>query len=674
MAVLQMKRVQICALKKDRKPILELLQRLGVVEVSDAAPPKEDAVFTKQDRSDEAATFRRAADSARTALGVLNRCAPEEKGLLSGLNGRRRLTVAEYDRLTAEREEILKTCTRLLTLEKQMDEGRAEIPKLDSEMTALEPWMDYDIPLDFAGTRKTSFFAGALPGEVSRAELSEKLTGLLPEGTPADVNIVGTFPEQTCAYVVCAKKDASAVQEALRKLNFAKPPKTSVNPAQVLRELGKKKAELQSRNEETRREIAAIAADRDKIEFAADYYTMRAEKYDVIGKLAQSRRTFVLSGYVPAQNAGALEQTVSASFDAAVEFTDPAENEDVPVVLQNNAFAEPVESIVENYSLPAKGEIDPSGLVAAFYYFLFGMMLSDAAYGIIMTLVCGICLKKFKNMETGLRKAVKMFFYCGISTTFFGFLFGSFFGDAVNVIATTFFNRPDIKLEPLWFEPLNRPMTMMAFCFAVGIVHLFTGLGAKLYMCIKNHDYLGGLYDVVFWYLLVGGAIIFLLSQKTFTDMMSLQPIPSQVGSVAGIAACIGAVGIVLTGGRESRNWFKRILKGLYSVYGITGYLSDILSYSRLLALGLATSVIATVFNKMGTTLGNTPVGVVVFILVFLIGHTLNLAINALGAYVHTNRLQYVEFFGKFYGGGGRKFQPFTENTKFFKIEEDKQL
>ena len=134
----------------------------------------------------------------------------------------------------------------------------------------------------------------------------------------------------------------------------------------------------------------------------------------------------------------------------------------------------------------------------------------------------------------------------------------------------------------------------------------------------------------------------------------------------------IGAVGIVLTSGRSSKSIGKRFLKGLYGLYGVSSYLSDILSYSRLLALGLATGVIASVFNQMGAMPGNNPLGVIIFIFAFVVGHTLNIGINVLGAYVHTNRLQFVEFFGKFFEGGGRKFAPFTTKTKYFKITEEK--
>ena len=408
------------------------------------------------------------------------------------------------------------------------------------------------------------------------------------------------------------------------------------------------------------------------IRFVGDYYTMRAEKYGVLNGLMQSKRVFFITGYVPADKASGLEKLLSDRYEVVVEFSEPEDEDDVPVLLHNNGFAAPVEGVIESYSLPGKGELDPSMVVALFYYVLFGLMLSDAAYGLIMIAGTAYCLKKFKNMEEGMKKFMKMFMYCGISTTFWGFMFGSFFGDAVNVIATTFFNRPDIRLAPLWFEPVSLPMKMLVFSFLLGIIHLFTGLGIKFYSCLKGGSLMDGIYDAIFWYMLVGGGILYLLTMSMFTEMLGLTfTLPAAVGTVAAVLAMVGLVGIILTSGRESKSWFKRILKGLYGAYGVTSYLSDILSYSRLLALGLATGVISTVFNKMGSMLGNSIPGVIVFILVFLIGHSLNLAINALGAYVHTNRLQFVEFFGKFYEGGGRKFEPFAIHTKYYKVKED---
>ena len=207
--------------------------------------------------------------------------------------------------------------------------------------------------------------------------------------------------------------------------------------------------------------------------------------------------------------------------------------------------------------------------------------------------------------------------------------------------------------------------------FLLGIIHLFVGLGIMAYNNIRNKNYAAVIYDVVSWYLLVGGAILALLSTDMMGDIAGFT-LPGIYLKIGGIMAAVGAVIIVLFSGRESSNPFIRLLKGVYGLYGATGYLSDILSYSRLLALGMATGIIAQVFNLVGTILGDSPIGVVVFILVFLIGHTVNIGINALGAYVHTNRLQFVEFFGKFYTGGGRGFNPYKINTKHYTVKEDK--
>jgi V/A-type H+-transporting ATPase subunit I len=249
-------------------------------------------------------------------------------------------------------------------------------------------------------------------------------------------------------------------------------------------------------------------------------------------------------------------------------------------------------------------------------------------------------------------------------------MFGSYLGDIVDVVSQTFFGQK-VSIPPLWFYPVNEPMRMLVFAMLIGIIHLYTGLGMKLYACIKQKDYKALIYDVIFWFILLTSCIMLLLSTKMFADIVGLSFIlPQSVGKAAAILAIISAIGITLTNGRESKNPFKRFLKGLYALYGITGYLSDVLSYSRLLALGLATGVICTVINKMAAMVAKGPIGVIIFVIILFFGHLMNLAINALGAYVHTNRLQYVEFFGKFYDGGGRKFEPFKGKTKYYKIKE----
>lgn len=670
MAVLPMKRVRICALKKNRKQILEILQRRGVVELSDTQ--QEDSVFQKTDMSSARTVFEKNIAVSNQALEVLETYVPLKKPMLSMLEGREALSVEYYETFSKERDEVMRIAYRLNSLAKEIAENNANIPKLQTQIEALAPWLTLDIPLGFKGTKKTAAFIGSFTGEITQQDIYSELVRISPTADTVNVDIISRTKEQTCIFVLCSRSEADVVEDALRTMGFARPPMLStVTPTKRKAELEDEMKKLHSATETAEEEIKTYAGTRNAIKFTIDYYTMRAEKYDVIGKLAQSRRVFILEGYIPKKDASSLESVLCSLFDLAIEFETPSDDDDVPVALQNGLLAAPVESVVESYSLPGKGELDPTSVMAGFYYVLFGLMLSDAAYGLIMVLGCGFCLWKYKNMESGMRKTLLMFLLCGVSTTFWGFMFGSFFGDTVAVIAKTFFNS-DIALKPLWFEPVKEPMRMLVFSFLLGIIHLFTGLGLKLYQCIKNKQYKDALYDVVFWYMLVGGGIIYLLTMSMFTEMMGLTfVLPPIAGTIATVSAIIGAIGIIATAGRDSRNWFKRLLKGLYGLYNVTGYLSDILSYSRLLALGLATGVIATVFNKMGSMFGSGFMGAILFTLVFVVGHSLNIGINLLGAYVHTNRLQFVEFFGKFYEGGGRKFSPFTENTKYFKIKED---
>ena len=670
MAVLQMQRISIYALRKDRKPILEWIQRRGAVEINDAL--EEDNVFQRMDVSTQKAQIEKNIAASKQALEILNRYAPEKKSLFAVLEGRTEIPVEQANAFGGKSDDVLRVAHRLNERSKDIADCRGLIQKLQTQMEALKPWMNLDISMRTKGTKSTTAFVGSFPAGYTAGDLEEQIALLAPK-VPVYAEVISTSQEHTCTFLLCGRADAQVLEEALRTLGFSRPSSpTKTPPAERMRVLQERMEEQEQIIQEAEQEITGYASQRDDLKFLVDYLTMRSEKYDVIGRLMQSRRTFVLTGYIPQQDAGKLTQELEGQFGAVVELEAPAQEDDVPVLLKNNKFSEPVEGVLESFSLPGKTEVDPTSIMAIFYYILFGMMLSDAAYGLIMVIGCGLALLKFKNKEPSMNKSLRMFFFCGISTTFWGFLFGSFFGDAVAVVSRTFFGH-EVVLGPLWFEPIKEPMRMLIFALLVGVIHLFAGLAMKFYQLWRLKCYKDILYDVIFWYMLVGGAIVFMLSSQTFVDIAQLSFIlPAQAGTAAAVVAGIGAIGIVLTSGRESRNPAKRLLKGLYGLYNVTGYLSDILSYSRLLALGLATGVIATVINQMGSMGGGGIGGAIMFILVFIVGHTINLGINLLGAYVHTNRLQFVEFFGKFYEGGGRKFAPFGIHTKYYKIREEK--
>ena len=671
MSVLPMKHMTVCAKRQDRKAILEMLQRTEAVEIISREDDANDPVFSRIDVSQSSQLFTKNAAQADKALEILSAAAPEKTSLLSAFAGRTPITLEEYETNASKRDSVMKDVAEILRLDKELTEAKADVPRITTQIEALTPWTGLDQPLSFTGTKKTAAFIGTFPERVTEAEIAEGLAKNAPDVDAVDVNIIASEDNITSVLISCLKSDKDKIEDALRRMSFQRPPVSDMVPAEQIEAYDKELKAAVARIDSTREEIASYADRRNDIRFISDYFRMRAEKYEVLGVLAQTKRTFIIEGYVPEQYAVAIEQDLSQHFDVAVEMADPDPSEDVPVLLKNGPFAEPVEGIIESYSMPGAGELDPTTPVACFYYILFGMMLSDFAYGALMSISTFVLIKKLKNMERSMRKTLTMFFYCGLGTMLSGILFGSYFGDAPTVIAATFFGK---TLEvPKLIDPLSQPMKMLVLCFAIGIVHLFAGLVIGLYTALKQKRYVDAVSDFVLWMLLVAGLLLFGLTTEMVTGMFALTPISPVAGNVGKVMAIIGAIGIILMDGRESRNWFKRTLKGLYGLYNVTGYLSDLLSYSRLLALGLATSVISSVFNQMGSMVAGTPViGVIFFILIFLIGHVLNLAINALGAYVHANRLQYVEFFGKFYSGGGRKFAPFATNTKYIKIQDPK--
>ena len=676
MSVLPMKRVLIIGLRKDRKQMLELLQRKGALQITTtkAEDDEQNDVFQHIDMSGAKTTFDKNVVLATQALGVLDAVVPPEGG--GGMfAGREKMSLTDYQTHTAQREKIMDMVYDLNALSKKSAEIQADIPKYEAQLEALSPWMQFELPLDFSGTKTTKAFVGTLPNEQSLQQILEEIHKNAPDVEGVDVSVVSASTEQTCVLVVCHKNDAAALEEALRHMNFARPVFSGGVPAKQSSDIQEKLNKLHEEAKKTTEKIASYAPKRNDIKFIIDYFKMRSDKYEIISGLSQTNRVFLIDGYIPARDAGALQSLLESRFDCCIEVKDPDPSEDAPVKLKNNWYASPVEGVVSGYSLPNKFEIDPTFVASLFYYCLFGLMLSDAGYGLVMIIFCAVVLKKNKNMEEGTAQFIKMLLGCGIGTLFWGAMFGSFFGDAASKIATTFFGVTELPnyfpFAPIWFDTIKEPIRMLGFAFIIGLIHMFTGLGVLAYMDLKQGKVLDAIYDVLFWYMLLIGCVGLLLTTDMISSMFGLSlNFPPVFGTVMMVMALIGAVGIILFGGRESRNPFKRILKGLYALYGISSYLSDVLSYSRLLALGLATAVISQVFNQMGTMAGGGPVGVVLFIIVFLVGHTLNLLINALGAYVHTNRLEYVEFFGKFYNGGGKEFTPFKENTNYYNVQE----
>lgn len=670
MAVLQMQRISICALKRDRKAILENLQSMGVIEMNQIAGV--DDGFEKMDTQNARVGFEKKAQLSENALAILDTYAPQKQSLLSSLEGKALIGQKKFDSAVAAKETIIAKANKLIALNKEIAENKASILKLSNQIESLEPWLSLDVSMNYTGTDKVAMLLGTMAADTLPDAVYAKIATHAQEADAVDVEIIRTDKDATYLVVFCLRSDAAVVEEALRAGGFARPSqvvdkKPAEKKADLEAEIGKLNNEIVKKEEE----IKALASCREELKIIGDYFRMRADKYEILGTLPQSQRTFVVSGYIPVKAVDAVKKAIGEVYDCVIDVEDLKEDEEAPTILKNNGFSSSMEGVLESYGLPHKGEFDPTTIMSFFYVFFFGMMLSDAAYGAIIAIACFVVLKKFPRMGESMHKSLKMFMFCGISTLVWGILFGGYFGNVVDIVSGTFFGKT-VTVPALWFVPLNDPMRLLVYSLAFGVVHLFVGLGIKGYMLLKDGKPLDFFCDVVLWYAFLIGLLLMLIPTDIFASIAQAKiTFPPFLNMLAKALAIIGVVGLVLMSGRENKNPALRIALGAYDVYNITGWLSDVLSYSRLLALGLATGVIASVVNQMGSMFGKGIVGIIGFLIVFIVGHTLNLAINLLGAYVHTNRLQFVEFFGKFYEGGGKPFEPFKSDTKYVDIKEE---
>ncbi len=656
-----MQKIEVISALTESKDVIDFLQRRGVVEISEHEKMEGMSCF---DTAVNISQLEKMKSTAEHAKEVLSFYAPQKGSLIDSFKPPRQIELKEYLDKEDEADSTLGLCYSILDLEKRITDSKAEIIRLETANASLSVWEKLDVPFKNSQTKYTTVLIGTFPDMQTEASLKEKLAELVPEIEALDAEVVYSSDVQSCAAVMCLKSDAQTVLEALRSFGFVKPSELlDITPKEAAQKNLERIEKLKAKLEKYEEKLKALGDRTPKIGFLIDFLTMRIDKYEALKNVSVTENILYLSGYIPQKYAEKTAKSLEEKYSCAVSVSEPDESEDVPVLLSNNSFASPVEGITEMYSLPGKHDIDPNAIMGFFYYVFFGMMFSDAGYGLLMVIATLIVLLKAKPQGQK-RKTVLMYLYCGISTMFWGIMFGSFFGDAINIIRVNYLHLPEMRLY-VWLNPQGDDlMTTMLFCFLFGIIHLFVGVGIKGYMEWREGDKFGAIADTLSIYMAVGGAAP--ICAGMIIEM------PSAITNIAKYVALAGVVLIILTAGRASKGIFAKLGAGLYALYNtISGYLSDILSYSRLLALGLVTGIIGSVVNMMGTLPQNMVLKTVLFIVVFVFGHTVNFGINVIGAYVHTNRLQYVEFFSRFYEGGGNAFNPLKVNSKTFQFKEE---
>ncbi len=673
MAKLKMKTVRIISLRQDRKRLLEHLQDSALMQITKSEKSREG--FRRVNVSPQMQVFERNVELTEQALKILDDVKPEKAGLLASFKGRREIDPDEIGVIASNAKQVIEVCSRITELDKECSDNAAERIRVNTQLAQLESWKKLDIPMNTTGTKSTAVFIGSFPEQYNTERLKTALAAENPK-LEFETEIQFSEPGITNAVIFAPQSQKTMAEDALRALGFARPMSPTHKIPKDKAELLKKKSQrLLEEDKAAQEEIASFDEMRDKIKATQDYFRFRADKYNVINHLDHSKHVFIIEGFVPEEDCEKLETLCCRVATCVVEFGEAGD--DAPVKLKNNKFAEPAQGILTMYSSPGKTDIDPTPVLAFFFYFFFGMMFSDAGYGILLVIGTGLLIKLFKP-DKKMHSNLKLFQYCGIFTTLWGLAYGSIFGDAPAALYNLFANpktqvvmahsisnmndpTPAILPWPV-IDPQKDALVLMVISIAFGLVHILVGMSCKFIMCMKQKDYAGAFFDTGLWMLMLIGFAVLALG-------LFMAPVLVTVGAVTAIAC---AVGLILTQGRGKKGIVGKAVGGLASLYDITSYISDLLSYSRLLALGLTTGVMAQVFNKLATMMGTNILGIVFLLVILIAGHLINIGLNALGSYVHTMRLQYVEMFSKFYEGGGKEFEPFSLNSKYIKIQEDK--
>ncbi|NLJ41596.1 MAG: V-type ATP synthase subunit I [Clostridiales bacterium] len=653
MAVISMKKVTLIGMQRERERIIKSIQSMGNLEISqitdDKAEGDEPEALILDGDIDTLEAIQSQLSEIEFTLGLLDQYNPKKKGMF---DTKPKVSVRELYKALDSRDEILKISKECNRLDGKLSELALEKNKLINTIEKMEPWVKLDIPLDeISDTSTTRAFAGTA-NKGGAQKLIETIRDI--EGDLAQIWELGDIGEDTCFFVIYHRSAEKEIQEILKEFIFSKSSFSgfSGTPYEIILNARKQLDRIDKSREDTAQRLAEFAGMRPKLELLYDGLLIEQDRQAAILNLKKTHHTFALTGWIPAREAEAFTRKLQGEFEELyIDLRDPAPEEEFPVELDNPAVITPFEMVTNLYSSPNPRELDPNTIMAPFYALFFGFMMGDAGYGLIMALGTYFFLNKM-SPKGDTKKLIGVIFYGSIFTFIWGAIFGGWFGNAGELFG----------ISPLWFSPSEEPIKMLVVCFALGIIHVFAGIGVKAYINIREGRILDAVFDQGFWYVFYTGLILWLAG-----GMAGLGSAYSQTGKIMTIA---GAAGLVLTQGRDKKNIFSKFFSGLLSLYDVTGFLSDILSYSRLFALALTTGVIGTVINQLGAMAGGTWYGWILAALILIGGHTFNIAINILGAFVHTSRLQYIEFYGKFYEGGGKLFKPLGLKTKYMDISK----
>ena len=635
-----MKHLRLLGMESEREALLKAMQDMECVEIS-SIDGSEEALKSGFAKPDDKALMsaQEASRAYRTALASLDRFAPEKKGMF-----RKRQGVSRAAFFSAESEENARTAAETINKDtRRLGEIESERTKNEALRATLAPWLTVDAPLGGADGALAVFFgtAGLNVTDDALKALADSLDGLLTWQQASS--------DRSLRYllVMCHGSVKERALSALRDLGFSTVSFRGMTGTAKENDkaLAENLAALEKERQEIEQRIAGLGGKREALLEASDRAAIALRREEAKSRLVGTDKVFLLEGWLPADRCAALEKALEP-FTCAIETREPTEDEypQVPVQLKNNKLTRPLNMVTEMYSLPAYGTLDPNPLMAPFFILFYGIMMADMGYGLLMMIASVIISKKYRPKGTS-GELFSLLGLCGISTFIMGALTGGFFGDFLTQLVAIV-SPGTVFALPKLFDPLDDLTMILIGSMALGMVQIVTGMAISLIEKCKRKKFLDAFFEEITWWIVFIGIALLALGKGA---------------AVLYVGCALVLLGPIVQG----KGWGK--LTGVFgSLYNhVTGYFGDILSYTRLMALMLAGSVIAQVFNMLAAMPGN----VIAFIIISMLGNAMNFGLNLLGCYVHDLRLQCLEFFNKFYVDGGKPFHPMTLDTEYVDLQ-----